>query len=157
MKKILLGILKWYLLVAGALATILVLSVVIGFLMEETASSKVNAAKPKDVQHVLNWASLTGCKIKEVSHNYQSVPHFPTGDHLTAYAIKVDGLAGMDLPASNNQFRKWYRGDQLPPNLQEALKLIDGCHHEIPCFPNHAELASEKCYFFPRRLEFHSE
>jgi hypothetical protein len=156
-KKISLGILKWYLLVAGALATAFVFMMLAGAFVawvDDDYRPKARVIKPEDVQYILDWADLRGCQIEQVPHS--RTRQYST-DPLRAYAFKVDGLAGMDLTAPDNQSHKWRRGDQLPSNLHEAVKLINSCHYEIPWFPHGEELTAEKYYFYQRHLGFSDE
>ena len=156
MKKTLLAVLKWYLIVAGAVATLLFVFAVGSLAYEFTFANKlqVNSAKPKDVRYVLNWAGLGNLEILSIPNSHESPSSF-TGDHLTAYAIKVDGLTPESLKSDGH--RRWYRGDNLPPNLQEAVKMINSYRYSIPWFPQTSELTSKRMYFFPWNLKFFGE
>ena len=139
--------------VVGAL-TVIHLAVVAGFMIYAFCGKplpKTDYATNKDVRFVLNWCNLGEQRIGRVVHSYNSVAGI-TADHLTAFAIEVKALDVAELESSKKG--NWHRGDRLPPNLQEAVKLVAGCRHEIPWFIDTEELNSDQVYIYPWSLEF---
>lgn len=105
-------------------------------------------ASPYDVRFVLNWCGLGDERTERVVHSHVSARSF-TGDHLDAYAIKISRVDVSELESKKSDVdRRWYRGDQLPQILSDAVKFVSLWHNEIPWFPTEAELRSSEFYIY---------
>ena len=119
--------------------------------------NRADSASPKDVRYVLNWCGLGEQRTEKVVHSYVSSRSF-TGDYLDAYAIKISHVEVSELTQQSNHFgRRWYRCDQLPPVLNDALTFVAGWFHgdEIPWFPDQAQLRSSEFYVYPWTIFYH--
>ena len=115
----------------------------------------VNKATKSDVRYVLNWCNLGDQRIDKVIHSYQSARSF-TGDHLDAYAIKITNIT-IDELSKVDRFGidKWYRGDQLPQILDEAVTFAGDWQSEIPWFPKDSTIKTDKFYVYPWSIYCH--
>jgi len=117
--------------------------------------TKLDKASPQDVRFVLNWCNLGDNRIEKVLHSHVSARSF-TGDHLDAYAIKISHVTVEELTANTDAFRgRWYRGDQLPKVLDDAVSFVGGWLHEIEWFPTETELRSAEVYVYPWSIDCH--
>ena len=102
-----------------------------------------NKATTSDVRFVLNWCKLGDERIEKVLNSYESGRSF-TGDYLDAYAIEISNVAENEL---NN--KGWYRLDDLPKVLNDAVELANGWQYRIPWFPKMDELNPKSVYVYP--------
>lgn len=156
MKRIL-KIGKWILLVWGGVSLVGALAIVgmIAYGLSVTNRTKTDKASGQDVRFVLNWCNLGDSRIEKVIHSHVSARSF-TGDHLDAYAIKINNVTVEELTAHTNDFSvRWYRGDQLPKLLDDAVAFVGGWLHEIPWFPSESELRSSEFYVYPWSIYCH--
>ena len=117
--------------------------------------TKTDKASGQDVRFVLNWCNLGDNRIEKVVHSHVSARSF-TGDHLDAYAIKINNVTVEELTAHTNDVSgRWYRGDQLPKVLDDAVGFAGGWLHEIPWFPSETELRSGEFYVYPWSIYCH--
>ncbi len=157
MKARILKVVKWGLLVWGAVSLVGVVGVVLLFAYRTGPGNhdKIDSASPRDVRFVLNWCRLGDDRTERVLHSHVSARSF-TGDHLDAYAIKITRVEIAELESKTNDFSgHWYRGDQLPQILDGAVKFVAGWHHEIPWFPTESELRSSEFYVYPWSIYCH--
>ena len=148
---------KWVLLIWGgfSLALVLAIGVLITYQFGATSRNKDDSASPHDVRYVLNWCRLGDERIERVIHSHISARSL-TGDHLDAYAIKISHVDETDFTSmSDDPTSRWYRGDQLPPVVDAAVKFVSIWHHEIPWFPTEAELRSTNLSVYPWSIYFH--
>lgn len=117
----------------------------------EHSLEKIDVASAHDVRFVLNWCELGEDRIEKVVRSYVSSRSL-TGDHLDAYAIKISHLDISEL-LENDDLRgaNWYRGDQTPPILDEAIDFVDGWlwQDRVSWFPKGDDLRSEDYYVYP--------
>lgn len=147
---------KWFLLIWGgiSLGTAIVLGAFILYQLE-LANRYKDSASPHDVRFVLNWCRLGDQRIVQVVHSHVSAPSF-AADHLNAYAIRISHVDESDFaPNKDDPTARWYRGDQLPPVLDAAVKFMTGWHQEIPWFPSEADLRSSEFYVYPWSIYYH--
>jgi len=112
-------------------------------------------ASTSDVRFVLNWCNLGDSRIKKVLHSYESSRSL-TGDHLDAYAIEISNISIDELiKADSSNFDKWYRGDQLPPILNDAISLADSWQNEVSWFPTGARIRTSDFYVYPWTIYYH--
>jgi hypothetical protein len=117
--------------------------------------NKDDSASVRDVSFVLNWCGLGDQRIEKVLHSHVSGRSF-TGDYLDAYAIKISHVDAADLPlTSDERHRQWYRGDQLPQVLDDALDFVGGALYELPWFPRQEELRTADFYIYPWLIQLH--
>ena len=122
---------------------------IIAFKLGPGNRTEADSASAHDVRFVLNGCQLGDQRIAKVVHSHVSARSF-TGDHLDAYAIKISRLDLTELTAKTNDFRgRWYRGDQLPKVLDDAVGFVGGWLHELPWFPAEVELRSSNFYVYP--------
>jgi hypothetical protein len=118
---------------------------------------QVDTASTHDVRFVLNWCRLGEERIEKVIHSYVSPRSF-TGDYLDAYAIKISRLEVSELAATTSETSgRWYRGDQLPPVVNDAIEFFGAWlgSDEIRWFPKEAELRSKNVYVYPWAIYTH--
>jgi hypothetical protein len=143
----------------GGLSLLLVIGIV-GFVVFQFGvgnRDKIDSASVHDVRFILNWCELGESRIESVLHSYVS-PRSLTGDHLDAYAIKISRLEIGELtPTSDHTRGRWYRGDQLPPLLNDAVGFVSAWlgRNEISWFPTEAELRSAEFYIYPWTIYAH--
>jgi len=157
MKRIL-KIGKWILLVWGGLSLIGTVAIVgmIAYGIGVGNRTKIDKASPQDVRFVLNWCNLGDNRIEKVLHSHVSARSLFTGDHLDAYAIKITDVTIEELTTNSDKLRqRWYRGDQLPKVLDDAVSFVGGWLHEIDWFPTEAELRSDEIYVYPWSIYCH--
>jgi hypothetical protein len=120
-----------------------------------SAPDKVDSASSQDVRFVLNWCELGDQRIEKVIHSHVSSRSF-TGDYLDAYAIKISHVELAELTKQTDDLQgRWYRGDQLPKVLDDAVGFVGGWQHELPWFPSEAELRSSEFYVYPWTIYLH--
>ncbi|GHT44449.1 hypothetical protein FACS189454_01860 [Planctomycetales bacterium] len=115
----------------------------------------VDKATKSDVTFVLNWCELGDQRIDKVLNSYVSARSF-TGDHLDAYAIKITDVTVDEL--INNKHNKaglWYRGDNLPPVLDDAVSFISGWSEKPAWFPTKNSIRTQDFYVYPRSIHYH--
>jgi hypothetical protein len=105
-------------------------------------------ATKRDVRFVLNWPGLGDDRIETVVRSYESAVHF-TGDHFTAYAIRVTSLSASELSAE----KRWVRGDRADALMREAVQFVTEAGHEAPWFPSAGELLTDKYSIWRERVE----
>jgi hypothetical protein len=113
-----------------------------------------DSASIRDVRFVLNWCGLGDQRIQSIAHSHVSGRSF-TGDYLDAFAIRVSHVDASELTAPHDSSGGWYRGDQLPQALGEALDFISGWRSEIPWFPREEELRSSDFYVYSWEIVLH--
>ncbi|HTK31022.1 MAG TPA: hypothetical protein VL332_03590 [Candidatus Saccharimonadaceae bacterium] len=114
-------------------------------------------ASKRDVRFVLNWCELGDDRIVEVVHSY-ATPRAFTGDHLEAYAIRISHVDVSELTVTpDSTRRRWFRGDQLPSIVRDALDTMrsDVGHDPIAWFPTVDELGSASVYVYPWSIVTH--
>ena len=157
MRARILKFVKWGLLVWGGISLVGVVGVAafLAYQLGPGNRDKTDSASTHDVRFVLNWCGLGDERTERVLHSHVSARSF-TGDHLDAYAIKITKVEVAELESKTNDFSgRWYRGDQLPQILDEAVKFVSGWHHEIPWFPTEAELRSSEFYVYSWSIYCH--
>lgn len=119
--------------------------------------TKINSASERDIRFVLNWCNLGGKKIDKIVNSYVSARSF-TGDHLDAYAFKVESLSVDELTQNDKTpGGRWYRGDQLPKVLDDAVSMVGNCGGgEVSWFPKKVELRSCDVYIYLCSIYYHN-
>lgn len=148
---------KWLLLIWGGLSLVVVLAlgIFVAYQFGAANRDKDDSASPHDVRYVLNWCRLGDDRIERVIHSHISARSF-TGDHLDAFAIKISHVDEADFASkTDDPTSRWYRGDQLPPVVDAAVRFVTAWHHEIPWFPTEAELRSSDFYVYPWSIYCH--
>jgi|SRR5437899_9461137 len=159
MQPRILVILKRLLMIWGGLSLLTVIGIA-AFLVFQISygnRDKIDSASIHDVRFVLNWCELGESRIESVLHSYASSRSF-TGDYIDAYAIKISRLEISELSNTSDPPRgRWYRGDQLPPVLNDAVGFAGAWlgHKEISWFPREAQLRSAEFYVYPWRIVAH--
>lgn len=156
MRTRILAIARRCLLIWGALSLVgvVVIAGVAAFQLSP-GNPKTDSASPHDVRFVLNGCGLGDQRIEKVIHSHVSSRSF-TGDHLDAYAIKISHIELAEITKETNDFRgRWYRGDQLPKVLDDAVGFAGGWLHELPWFPSEAEFRSSEFYVYPWSIYCH--
>ncbi|MBI5095633.1 MAG: hypothetical protein HZB26_24760 [Candidatus Hydrogenedentes bacterium] len=117
--------------------------------------NKDDSASPMDVRFVLNWCELGDQRFETVVHSHVSARSL-TGDHLDAYAIKISHVDLAELTSKADASReRWYRGDQLPKVLDDAVSLVGFCRLQFSWFPAEADLRSSEFYVYPWSIGYH--
>ncbi len=157
MKTSVLEIAKRSLLMWGgcSLAGGIVLTAYIGYQLGPGNRDRRDSATPRDASFVLNNCELGQDRIKRVVHSYVSSRSF-TGDHLDAFAIEISHVELAELTSKTHaSATRWYRGDQLPQILDEAVKFVSLWNHDIPWLPSEAALKSADIYVYPKSIYCH--
>lgn len=155
MTKTILVIVKWLLIAWGgiSLAGMFVIAGFIAYHFGPGNRDKIDMASPQDVRFVLNWCNLGDNRIEKVVNSYVSARSF-LGDHRDAYAIKITHVGLDELTANKDG---WYRGDQLPKVLDEAVSFVGGMlgSDSISWFPKEKDLRSSEIYVYPWSIYCH--
>lgn len=147
----------WLLLLWGGFSFVCVLAFVafLAFKSRLDSQPRDDFASPHDVRFVLNWCGLGDDRIERVVHSHASSRDI-TGDYLDAYAIKISRLDLSEITSKTNDIdSRWYRGDQLPPVLDDAVKFTGECEGEVRWFPAEAELRSADIYVYPWNIKYY--
>ncbi len=158
MKSRLLKFVKWFLLIWGGFSFVATLALgiyVVCWLRVLTSThDKIDSASPHDVRYVLEGCHLGDKRIEKVVHSNIGSRGFLNGGYIDAFAIKISDVVETDFtPKPNAPNEHWFRGDQLPPVLDAAVKLVSEWHNEFPWFPTDAELRSSDVHVYP--IEFY--
>lgn len=137
-----------------SLAGALVLAAFIGWQCGPGNRTRDDAASLRDVRFVLNWCGLGDQRAEKVTHSHISARSF-TGDYLDAYAIAVTHVDAPELASVDDEDSRWYRGDQLPQSLSDAVHFVSGWRSEIPWFPSEQELRSSQFYIYSWEVVLH--
>lgn len=114
-----------------------------------------DTASIRDVRFVLNWCRLGEQRIEKVVHSYTSQHGF-SGDYLDAYAIKISHVDLIELTKETKSYEtRWYRGDELPKVLDDAVDLTGGWGHTLPWFPREEQLRSSEYYVYPWSIHYY--
>lgn len=142
-----LAIVRWTLIIWGGLSLIGVVAIATSAALWNR--DRIDTATTHDVRFVLNWCELGEQRIEKVVHSHVSSRPF-TGDHLDAYAVKISHIELAELTAKADPARRrWYRGDQLPDVVGDAVGFVGPWLHELPWFPSELELRSSEFYVYP--------
>lgn len=157
MRERFISILRAGLIIWGAISLI-VLFAIVGLVLCKLGLSeraKTNSASIQDVRFVLNWCELGDQRIDQVLHSHASARSF-TGDHLEAYAIKITHLEIAELTdPTKAKHGRWYRGDQLPQVVADAVAFAGGWLGELPWFPSKEQLRSSELFVYPWSIHCH--
>ena len=152
MRTRVLSILRWCLLVWGAISLAAVV-VVAFFTIGPGNRDSSGQADVHDVRFVLNWSGLGEGRAERVVNSHKSARSLG-GDHLDAYAIKITHVDVAELlKLDESGQRKWYRGDQLPPVLESAVEFSSSWG-ELTWFPSASELLGTTMYVLPWSITF---
>jgi hypothetical protein len=157
MRARILAIARWSLLIWGAISLVgvVIFAVLSVRAVSQFGSNKIDSASPSDVRFVLNWCQLGDQRIEKVLHSHVSSRSF-TGDYLDAYAIRISHIDVAELTKQTDEFTgRWYRGDQLPQIVGDAVDFVDGSLHEVPWFPTKEQLLSSEYYVYPWSIYCH--
>lgn len=149
-------IVKWVLLVWGALslAAVLVMAGLLAYSLASASRDHADHLDEADVRFVMNWCGLRPERIERLVHSFESNRSF-TGDHWDGYAIKVRDLNLVDLkePASDHD-RGWIPGDMVDPVVADAIGLLTGFAdaESQTWFPGAEELRSSSYRVYVSRI-----
>ncbi len=150
-----LAIARGGLLIWGVLSLIGFIAIVVFMAGNFVPRVKVDSASAHDVRYVLNWCKLGDQRIEKVVHSQVSSRSL-TGDYLDAYAIKISHIELAELTKETRESRGcWYRGDQLPKILDDAVGFVGGWHYRLPWFPSEKELRSPEFYVYSWSINYH--
>lgn len=153
MRTRILALARWTLLILGSLSLIGIIAIATTAVFWNRV--KIDTATAHDVRFVLNGCELGEQRVEEVVHSHVSSRSF-TGDHLDAYAIKISHVELAELTAKTDPVRgRWYRGDQLPEIVGDAVGFVGPWLHELPWFPSELELRSSEFYVYPYSIDYH--
>jgi hypothetical protein len=157
MRARLVAIAKWWLLIWGGLSlvVVIVIAATAAYKLGPGNRDKTDSSSPHDVRFVLNWCQLGDHRIEKVLHSHVSARSF-TGDHLDAHAIKISHVEITELVKEADDFSgRWYRGDQLPKVLDDAVGFVGGWVHELPWFPSEEQIRTSDFYVYPWSIYCH--
>lgn len=159
MKARVLAALKTFLVVWGALSLVAIIALAVAIFLPSGrgGASPVGTSAVQDVRFVLNWCGLGDSRIDKVIHSHVSARSMG-GDYLDAYAIRISRVEIAELAAPSEKTPdRWYRGDQLPPIVSDAVAFVGmwAGNDEIPWFPKESELRSGDVYVFPWAIHTH--
>ena len=143
---------KWFLLIWGGIsfAATVGLAVYLPFWVKGLTHDKIDSASPQNVRYVLAECHLGGKQIERVVHSHIGAKGPLNGGYIDAFAIKISQVDEVDfVPKKENPNEHWYRGDQLPPVLDAAVKLVAQWHNEFPWLPSETELRSSDVHVYP--------
>ncbi len=118
---------------------------------------RIDTASPHDVRFLLNSCGLGDQGLERVVPSRVSARSF-TGDHLDAYTLKITPInpAGLAVRSAGPELR-WYRGDQLPPVLADAVTWAASClsKQRLLWLPREKELRSPDFFVYPVSIYLH--
>lgn len=129
-----------------SLSVFIILGIYILFFSNSSLNPQINKATISDVRFVLNWCELGDEKIDSVLKSYVSGRSF-SGDHHDSYLIKIKNFDISEL--EKTETGKWYRGDELPQILDDAVKFSNGFQYETPWFIKESEIRTSEIYIYP--------
>jgi len=150
--KLMWKIIKWFLIVWGAITFIATLFIGGCLFHSATLGNRPTnkLASKHDVRFVLNWCSLGADRIEKVVHSYESARSF-TGDHLDGHAIRVTHLDASELVYDEGKGGGgWYRGDALSGVAKDAVDFAAMWlgREEMSWFPTIDEIRSSEMYVY---------
>lgn len=108
------------------ISRLLALALIVGYRIGQGNRDRIHSASRQEVVHVLNWCGLGAGRFEQVLHSHISARSV-TEDHLDAFHIRISEAESSELlTKTNNATGQWYRGDQLPPLLQETVSFVAG-------------------------------
>lgn len=152
MRARILKFVKWFLLVWGGFSFVatIALGIYIVCWLRVSIHDKVDSASPHDVRYVLDGCHFSSKQVEQVVHSHIGSRGFLNGGYIDAFAIKISHVDEADFnPKRDAPNEHWFRGDQLPPVLDAAVRLVTGWHNEFPWFPTDAELRSSDVHVYP--------
>src|SRR5918999_6024477 len=105
----------------GALCLVLlvIVTIAIAYYFTIGVQPRDGRATKDDVRFVLNWPELGDDRIEAVVESHESSVHF-SGDHFTAYAIRVTTLSESELTSRG----RWVRGDRADALMADAIRFL---------------------------------
>jgi hypothetical protein len=143
---------KWFLLIWGGVSFAVAIGLAVYFPSWFGAQTheKIDSASPHDVRYVLDECHFGGKHIERVVHSYIGAHGPLNGGYIDAFAIKLSQLDETDfVPKKDHPNEHWYRGDQLPPVLDAAVKLVGQWHDQFPWLPSETELRGSDVHIYP--------
>jgi len=113
--------------------------------------TEIDKAKISDVRFVLNWCELGDGKIEKVLKSSVSATGF-SGDYHDAYLIKIKSLNENELKNIQSN-GKWFRGDNLPKILDDAISFATEFNGETPWFTNEKNIKTSDCYIYSNSID----
>ncbi len=150
-------ILKNIFFVWGIISALIIIVITIVIASQVTMQKdQVDTATKSDVGFVLNWPGLGAERIQNVVHSFVSSRSL-TGDHIDAYAIKIDHVTLDELnKTSTGLDDQWYQGDKLPQDISDAVSDISLSRSDaINWFPSEKEIRSDAIYVWAWNVSYH--
>jgi hypothetical protein len=157
--KTLLSVLRWMLLIWGAISFmgVLVLGGIFAYRIGFGNKDKIGEISRDDARFVLNWSGLGDERIKEVIYSFESSRNI-TGDHIDVYAIEITHVDISELEEdSQNRVNAWYRCGELEGVLKEAVEFSAGWANDSsrPWFPSLEDLHTDNYYVYSWSIDLH--
>jgi hypothetical protein len=106
-----------------------------------------------DARYVLEGCHLSGKQVEQTLHSHIGARGLLNGGYIDALAFRLSDVAEADFtPPSETPHEHWFRGDQLPPVLDAAVRLVTHSHDMVPWFPTASELKSSDVHVYPMDL-----
>lgn len=158
MVRLFFSLIKWSLIAWGLLCLVTVIGG-LGFIVWQFTlgnKTQIDVASPKEVRFVLNNCNLGEQRLKKIIHSYKSKRSF-TGDHLDAYELEITELNTTELLPKKNAPSQWFRGDNLPDYLNDAVKFTGSQleNGEAKWIPWEKALRSPMFYVYPNRISYY--
>lgn len=103
-----------------------------------------------DARYVLDACHFGGKQVNQALHSHIGSRGLLNGGYIDALAFRISDVTEADFtPTAEAPNEHWFRGDQLPPVLDAAVRLVTEWHSEIPWFPVGAELKSSDIHVYP--------
>ena len=134
-----------------SLTAIIILAGYLTYSLTLGNNPEINKAKNSDVRFVLNWCDLGDGKIEEVLKSFVSETGF-NGDYHESYLIKISSLKDIELKNIQNS-KKWYKGNDLPKILDDAISFATEFNGETPWFISEENIKTSDCYIYPQSIE----
>lgn len=138
----------------GIISAVGLVAIIYLMIYQITYTDQIDRATKNDVRFVLNQTGLDSYRIQKVVHSYKSSVSF-TGDHLDAYAIKINNVSLDELNKIDESGNRWYRGDMLPKNIDDAVLDIKLWVSDLNWFPSEEEIHSENIYIWASSIHYH--
>ncbi len=141
----------------GGISLVLTLLVAGFFVYRINLDNKENIDKSStsDVGFVMNWCNLGDSRIVKVLHSYESPISF-NGDNFKAYEIEISNISIDELTKDeNSSVKQWYRGDQLPTIVNDAITFVCSMQNKNTWLPSYSQIKTSDFYVHLWKIEYH--
>lgn len=102
----------------------------------------------------MNWCNLGDSRIVKVLHSYKSPIAF-NGDNFKAYEIEISNISIDELTKDeNSSVKQWYRGDQLPTIVSDAITFVSSMQNKSTWLPSSSQIKTSDFFVHLWKIEY---